>query len=307
MAKKIDLGTQVVLRPSFTRYRTYRTDFQIAMKYHKTQIETNETTKKPTMGMQKQEPILRHSAFETANREGDVKVPCTENVSAWTPLPYAFCPTVRDVIVGTGREPRNHQGNKLLPEALRSYVGRYSSAESKLEKTLIISEIVADVKGRSPSGSGFVKKVGGRWYAVDDHACREKVSQGLRNLLHGQYRSSAKFKKRKRGIVVAEMQDSVEQMMMSKRSFLSKSIGNLSSELARRGKDAPDDEVEALFTRTNVAILEGLKATDVCDPFAVAPSFFPPEGASNQVPLVHFHQNVGQCVALRDEKEVNDN
>jgi hypothetical protein len=187
-----------------------------------------------------------------------------QETSGWTLLPSHFSPSNLDVIVGTGREPRNHIGNKQFRETLKLYIARYSNVDNKLEKTLIISEIVAAVQEESPTGTGFVKKVeGGEWYAVDDHSAREKVSQGLRNILHDQYRSSATSKKRKRGLVCAQMQNDVEHMMRAKRSFLSQHMERLSSELLKRGeKNASEQDVEALFTQTNAAILEGLKRTE---------------------------------------------
>jgi hypothetical protein len=178
----------------------------------------------------------------------------------WTPLPSHYTPTNLDVIIGPGREPRIHKGNVRLRETMsNNYIHRYSSVDNKFEKSLIISEIVATIREDSPTRSGFVKKVDGQWYAVDDFAARETVSQGLRNLLHNQYRSSAAAKKRKRGLVCAQIQDDVEQMMQAKCSFLSQQIKMLSSELSKYGRNASEQDLEALFTKTNVAILESFK------------------------------------------------
>ena len=183
--------------------------------------------------------------------------------SGWTPLPSHYTPTHLDVIIGTGREPRIHKGNARLRETMtNNYIHRYSSVDNKFEKSLIISEIVATIRENSPNRAGFVKKVNGQWYAVDDFIARETVSQGLRNLLHNQYRSSAASKKRKRGLVCAQMQDYVERMMRVKRSFLSQRMEMLSSELLRRGRNDSEQALEALFTQTNAAILESFKQTE---------------------------------------------
>mmetsp|Transcript_3182 Transcript_3182/g.4597 ORF Transcript_3182/g.4597 Transcript_3182/m.4597 type:complete len:104 (+) Transcript_3182:57-368(+) len=102
---------------------------------------------------------------------------CSHQVTTgWKALPSYFSPSNLDVIVGTGREPRNHEGNSQLRETLMRFIKRYSNADNKLEKTLIISEIVAAVQEESPTSTGFVKKVEGQWYAVDDLHAREKVS-----------------------------------------------------------------------------------------------------------------------------------
>jgi hypothetical protein len=234
----------------------------ICNRSHKIESIQQPTTVDKSRRMCEQKEPPRYRETQEAKDGSQQKTLLADEWTSWTPLPSDFTPSSMDVIVGTGREPRNHQGNALFKEMLKLYISRYSNVDRKLEKTLIISEIVAAVQEQSPTGSGFVKKVQGQWYAVDDHQSREKVSQGLRNILHDQYRSSARSKKRKRGLVCAEMQKSVDEMMDTKRSFLSQRMEKLSSELLKRGKDATEDDVEALFTQTNLAILEGLKKTE---------------------------------------------
>ena len=129
----------------------------------------------------------------------------------------------------------------------------------KLDKTLIISEIVDAVKEKSPTKTGFVKKIGSKWYAVDDHLSREKVSQSLRNILHGQYRSSAKAKKRRRSKICAEIDNNIDQMLQTKDSFLSTRIDRLSTEMKSKGNEASEAEVFAMFSKANIDILENLK------------------------------------------------
>jgi hypothetical protein len=75
----------------------------------------------------------------------------------------------------------------------------YSSTVTKLEKSLILCDIVAQVRANSPHG-GFVKKDGndGRWYEVGDFLAREKTSQAFRDALHDQYKSSNTAKKIRR-------------------------------------------------------------------------------------------------------------
>lgn len=80
---------------------------------------------------------------------------------------------------------------------MRSYMDRYTASESKLQKMVIISEIVTKVRVNSPDG-GFVKLKGGRWYEVGDHFAREKCSQNLRDLCHTHYRSSCRSKAARR-------------------------------------------------------------------------------------------------------------
>jgi hypothetical protein len=76
---------------------------------------------------------------------------------------------------------------------------RYSEADSKMDKSLIVSEVVNGIRERSPDG-GFIKKDKrtGRWFEVGDHLAREKVGQQFRDALHTQYRSSTKAKSKRK-------------------------------------------------------------------------------------------------------------
>jgi hypothetical protein len=199
--------------------------------------------------------------------KGDASSPCSsttttiseEQIPDATPLPLEFSPSSVDVIVGTGREAKLHKGNINFRGILESYIDRYSHATYKLDKTMIISEIVRFVKSKSPFGAGFVKKIDRRWHVVGEHLAREKVSQGLRNILHDQYRSSQKSKKRRRGLVCKEIDKSIDGMMQAKHNFLSDRIDKLSEEMKEKASVASDEEVSYMFTQANIDILEGLK------------------------------------------------
>ena len=52
----------------------------------------------------------------------------------------------------------------------------YDEAPTKLEKTVIVSTILDDVRTASPNG-GFIKKYNGQWFEVGDHIAREKIGQ----------------------------------------------------------------------------------------------------------------------------------
>jgi hypothetical protein len=56
---------------------------------------------------------------------------------------------------------------------------QYSSANNdRLQKSMIVSQIVNYVRQSSPGG-GFVKETeNGQWFEVGDTASREKVGQG---------------------------------------------------------------------------------------------------------------------------------
>jgi hypothetical protein len=95
------------------------------------------------------------------------------------------------VVCGRGKDTFNHAGNRRFRILVSMFIERYSVADSKRAKTAIVSEIIAVIR---QAGGDFCKYEGGGWFEVGDHCAREKVSALLRDLLHTQYRSSAKAK-----------------------------------------------------------------------------------------------------------------
>jgi hypothetical protein len=82
---------------------------------------------------------------------------------AGTSLPADFTPGEYDVICGRGIRAFNHIGNYNFRKLVESRLVEYSHVASKLEKSYMISEIVDEVRQRSPPG--FVKRdaKNGRW------------------------------------------------------------------------------------------------------------------------------------------------
>lgn len=113
------------------------------------------------------------------------------------PLSHDFVPGPYDVICARGKEAANHCGNVRFREIIQRFKPDYARATSKVEKSLLVSEIVDSVREYSPEG-GFVKKFGGRYYEVGDSVAREKIGQCLRDQLHSKYKSSTKAKKVRR-------------------------------------------------------------------------------------------------------------
>mgnify|MGYP000355822854 CR=1 FL=1 len=95
------------------------------------------------------------------------------------------------VVCGRGKDSFNHVGNRRFRVLASMFIGRYSDADSKTAKSAIVSEIVGVIR---QAGGHFCKYGKGAWFEVGDHHAREKVSALLRDLLHTQYRSSAKAK-----------------------------------------------------------------------------------------------------------------
>ena len=115
------------------------------------------------------------------------------------------------VICARGKAAKNHSGNKHYRMILQRFVARYSKAKSKLEKSVVVSEIIESVRfavANDTSGIGkrfgaFVKQAkDGSWYEVSDDISREKVGANLRDMLHSQYKSSTKAKWQRRKIEI---------------------------------------------------------------------------------------------------------
>jgi hypothetical protein len=183
----------------------------------------------------------------------------TIQVAKIVPLPINFTPGPFDVICARGKEATDHSGNKYYWSLVNRAVERYSKASNKYHKTIIVSEIIDEVRSRSPEG-GFVKKQqDGLYYEVGDHLAREKVGQNLRDSLSNQYKSSTKAKRRRRDVVSAGRVHEVESMIQSS-EFVASRIDKLSTSIQRYSLlSTPDDFVAQLLTRTNLEILEALK------------------------------------------------
>jgi hypothetical protein len=102
-----------------------------------------------------------------------------------------FQPSQSSVICGRGKDSYNHAGNHRFRMVASMFVKRYSQANSKTDKSVIVSDIVTMIH---QSGGMFCKHEKGSWFKVGEHTAREKTSALLRDLLHSQYRSSAKAK-----------------------------------------------------------------------------------------------------------------
>lgn len=137
-----------------------------------------------------------NSDFNDSGSDDEVKGVAGQNMTA---LPKEFVPGEWDIICGRGRKAFNHIGNERFRKLVESRLEEYSNASAKLEKSYILSDIVCEVRQRSPQG-GFVKRdsASGRWYEVGDFLAREKTSQAFRDALHDQYKSSNTAKKKRR-------------------------------------------------------------------------------------------------------------
>jgi len=100
--------------------------------------------------------------------------------------------------VPEAKKPRIIAATNLIKDA----IPQYNQATSKLDKSIIVKEILNIIQTNSPDGSGFIKKKKSGscycYYQVSDHFAREKIGQNLRDKLSNKYRSSTKAKRRRR-------------------------------------------------------------------------------------------------------------
>ena len=177
-----------------------------------------------------------------------------------------YLPTSYDVICGAGREAKDHPGNKRFRQILTGNVKRYSETKSKLDKSLLISEIVMSIQKRG----NFIRRDEGDelgYTICSDHIAREKVGQGLRDLLHKSYRSSCTKKNRHRTRICSEIDNFIIGKVLRSSHIIAKYMMQLEQDLkgvterpGRHGsKDSEDGVFLKLFTRTNSQVLEELK------------------------------------------------
>jgi hypothetical protein len=108
-----------------------------------------------------------------------------------------FQPSEHSVICGRGRQ-HNSIGNCRFRILAGVFVERYSRADSKTTKAALVFDIITTIR---QAGGHFCKHENGSWFEVGDHCARGKVSAFFRDMLHTQYRSSAKAKTTRRSLL----------------------------------------------------------------------------------------------------------
>ena len=116
-----------------------------------------------------------------------------------TLLPETFLPGEFDVVCGRGKRAYNHIGNENFRIKVASMLEDYSKAKTKVDKSHVLNDVVAQIRSASPGG-GFVKQdpKSGRWFEVGDFLAREKTSQAFRDCMQDSYKSSSAAKRKKR-------------------------------------------------------------------------------------------------------------
>jgi hypothetical protein len=119
-------------------------------------------------------------------------VACRTTYPKNKPLADDYEPHEYDVICGKGKTIFSREGNRVFRQSLEANAGRYNQAKTKMDKSLIVVEIVDSIRKRSPNG-GFVKQVKAKkgtqrsesWVEIGDALAREKVGHTLRDIING--------------------------------------------------------------------------------------------------------------------------
>ncbi|KAL7565392.1 hypothetical protein ACA910_003586 [Epithemia clementina (nom. ined.)] len=164
--------------------------------------ESNNSDTNNDDGGQRQLALQGISALsmnETARRIMSVAGGVVDGDTATTSLGDDYKPSGHDVICGRGRRAWDHKGNLRFRLLLESRMEEYKAAKTKLDKSLLVSQIMEEIEEGNPLGR-FIKQEdkAGQWVMVSLATAREKVGQGFRDLLHTKYRSSSTAKKHRR-------------------------------------------------------------------------------------------------------------
>jgi hypothetical protein len=113
-----------------------------------------------------------------------------------TCLPECLKPSDFDVVCGRGKGSYNRPGNKRFRAIVRQHMDEYQSAQTKLDKTLVLNRIMERVRAQNQGTTRFVKKIQGKdkdkdksglllftFTTLSDDAAREKVGHAIREAI----------------------------------------------------------------------------------------------------------------------------
>jgi hypothetical protein len=141
------------------------------------------------------EPIPVAFASQTTKHQRRFSTESSASASKKRELRVGFQPCDYSVVCGRGKDSFNHAGNHRFRILADMFIEEYSEADSKVAKSAIVSKMVGVIR---QAGGLFCKYESDAWFEIGEHRAREKVSALLRDLLHTQYRSSAKAKRDRR-------------------------------------------------------------------------------------------------------------
>lgn len=173
-----------------------------------------------------------------------------------TELGSNFVPGKYDVLCSRGKVAWSHYGNVFLRELVALNANRYNAAKSRLERTILVSEIVDYIRSR---GTGFVKQElnSDNWIEVGDDLAREKIGQMMRNIL-GSFRSSLKSKTAMRKVTTSRLAQRTQQVMSTNKKVV-KTIEAIKDDCDSSVGQMSDEQALQLLTRQNLAVLSIIK------------------------------------------------
>jgi hypothetical protein len=173
-------------------------------------------------------------------------------------LPQHMSPSLNDVICARGKDAKLHPGNQRYRQLLSDKLPQYSQLSTKLEKSLLVSEIVDSIQSQ---GGDFMKQINGQWVPVDEAVAREKIGQNLRDQLSSKYKSSAKSKRRRRAMQGCATTTEIHALLQSN-PVVKASLEEMQATVAKTNAKTKGNDDELVFRVFNTAqrrILEALK------------------------------------------------
>ena len=166
---------------------------------------------------------------------------------------------VNDVRCARGKSSYNHSGNKRFRQLLQSHVEEYERAQSRLEKSIIVSAVVRQIQDTSPLGR-FVRRKDNAWVEVGEGAAREKVGQGFRDLLDTKYKSATKAKQRQRSKTTNKTPKEAGDLLTScTGQSVQASLPKQDMHLSDVCSSDDESQIEQLFQDANKKLLDKIK------------------------------------------------
>jgi len=160
-----------------------------------------------------------------------------------------------DVICARGKQAFNHEGNRYFRQMVNGATEKYSQVESKLQRSMIVTDIVDAIRAR---GNGFLRKNNkGEWLECSDVMCREKVGQHFRNALGSQYKSSTKAKRRLKEGSIFRLVKSLQNIVFSSKAVKGITDGLVLDVIFTDGSN--DDDFYEIAFAANMNLLDAFK------------------------------------------------
>lgn len=171
-----------------------------------------------------------------------------------------------NVICGRGLKVLNHIGNQRFREVVQQHRERYSLAQSKMQKSYVVNDILASI---CSAGGNFVSynSRSNAFEKVSERRAREKIGQGLRDVLHSTYRSSS-LAKRKRLASQRQRERGMIETIVRAHERVQTIVQQLQHML--KVESLADYQVESMFTAASSKILEELKSSKCVEIFEQA-------------------------------------